>query len=497
MARWFPWRMRCLSAALAAVMALSPAAMAENAGEDTARTVVEATCTEPGYILTTKLSTGAITVENLAAKGHAYGEWIMDAEGATRSRLCGACGRQETVRISSIPEEGFPTLHLSGSMEGIGKKQKVILEADFVSAEETFGCYAVMTMQGHTSYGYPKHNYTVRFYHDAKENSQYLVSFGNWDKEHKYILKANYLDQSQCRNLVGGQVWRSMVQCRDNLAPRIAALPTLGTVDGFPVQVYLNGEYFGLYTMNLHKDNDLYRMKDRERAALLICNRETEAESLFRSRAAFATDYDSDWELEFCGTKDEAWAQDSFNSLIDFVMTSSDGEFREGLSERLDVDAAIDYLILIYTLGLSHSGAKDLVMLHYGDEWIPSAFDMDEAFGLDGVELRYLPPEEFLPVRTDGAWDSATGSLLWDRLLTAFEPELRARYTALRADVLSEERLLGLVEEFTGSVPEAFYDMDGCLYENRPLDDPDMRVQMMDYIPKRLAALDAILEVDE
>ena len=134
-------------------------------------------------------------------------------------------------------------------------------------------------------------------------------------------------------------------------------------------------------------------------------------------------------------------------------------------------------------------------MLNYGDGWIPSAYDMDEAFGLNAESASYFSPEAFVPQRTGNAWSSGTGSLLWDRLLNAFIEEIRARYVFLRKDVLTEENLMGMVEDFMGGIPETSYDMDMNLYAGRPVDDPDMKTQIMDYISKRFAVLDSSLEV--
>ncbi len=485
---------RVLSAAAALLLAMTTAGAAESAA---ANVTVEATCTEDGYTFVANEAEDSFTVVHLPALGHDYGDWADAADGLSRSRLCGRCGKVETHRISTVPEEDFPTLHLTGSMEGIDKKHRVTLEVNFASQEIAFTCFTQATLQGHSTYGLPKHNYTLRFFRDQEGSSKYKLQLRNWEEEHKYILKANYNDPTQCRNLVGARIWQQMVDCRPSLHARIAALPLKGAVDGFPVQVYLNGEYFGLYTMNLHKDDDLYGMEDGEKAALLICNGQTMPESLFRERAAFLENNASDWELEYCGTGDDAWARDSFNALIDFVMTATDEAFRQELDKYLDVDAAIDYLIFIYALGLPDSGAKDLVMLNYGDVWISSAYDMDEAFGLDAEELQYRAPEEFLPILTENGWDSATSSLLWDRVLGAFAPELRARYTQLRGSVLSDENLLHLVQDYIGSIPEAFYDMDLYLFEDRAFTAEDMAAQIAAYIPARMAALDDILEVDD
>lgn len=457
------------------------------------QSVIEPTCTEPGYILIEDLQEQTISVENLPALGHAYGEWETDADAAGETRICGVCGYAEHVRISTVSEEKLARLYLYGSMDGIGKKQKVTLEAQFKSPEESFGCYAIMTLQGHSTYGYPKSNYTVRFYDDLNGNGKHKLRFGDWQKEHKYILKANYTDISLCRNIVGARLWQQMIAGRKKLPKRIASLPTYGAVDGFPVAVYLNDAFFGLYTMNLHKDEDLYGMKEGERAALAICNRETTGEALFREKAAFDPDYSSDWEIEYCGVSDEEWAKKSFNKLIDFVMNSSDPAFKKDLSDHLDVNAAMDYLIFIYALGLQHSGAKDLVMLNYGDAWIPSAYDMDEAFGLDADAGAYMAHDAFVPTKTDGIWDSGTGSLLWDRLLTVFETEIRERYAALRKTVLSEENILETVDAFINEMPERFVDMDLNLFAGRPVPDTDGINQIRAYIPERLDTLDKIL----
>lgn len=460
------------------------------------RTVVKATCTEPGYVMNSDLLTGTTSVEHLPVLGHDFSKWTADQAAATQSRTCSRCGFEETIRLSSVTDESIPTLRLKGSLDGIGKKVKVALEAEFSGMGQTFECYAIMTLQGHSTYGYEKRNYTVRFYDDDQSVVKHKVQFKDWNREHKYILKANYMDLSQCRNLIGARIFSLMAASREQLSPRLSALPTLGAVDGFPVSVYLNDEFFGLYTMNLHKDDDLYQMQEGERAALVICNQQTTEEALFRAPAAFLPDYSSDWEIEFCGTQDETWAKNSFNELIGFVMNSTDEEFREKLPSYLDREAAIDYLIFIYALGLQRSGAKDLVMLSYGDRWIPCAYDMDEAFGLDAERAAYLAPEAFVPVKTDGRWDSGTGSLLWDRMLNAFEDEIRARYAFLRGDVLSVENLNGMVGEFMGGIPEGLYDMDVNLYPGRPMKDPDMKTQITTYIEKRFEILDAILEVE-
>ena len=229
----------------------------------------------------------------------------------------------------------------------------------------------------------------------------------------------------------------------------------------------------------------------------MICNRQTADEALFRAEAAFAEDYSSDWEVEFCGTEDQTWAKESFNRLIRFVKDSSDEAFREHLDEYLDTDAAVDYLLFIYALGLEHSGAKDLVMLTYGGPWIPAAFDMDEAFGLDPGNARYRDPEDFVPVFTGDTADSRTGSLLWDRLLACMGDRITERYRTLRESSLSEAFMIRCVRDFIAQIPESFYDYDLYLYPDRTVKDTHMDEQIEQYIAGRMQVLDRVFGGEE
>ena len=449
------------------------------------------TCTESGYKAIEEQ--GTIRFEQIPPAGHRYGEWAVIDGGTARTRTCLVCGYEETIRISTVPEELLPKLEMSGSLDGIGKKSRAALKVKYTDPEQSFECYGLLTLQGHSTFGMPKKNYTIRFYDDAEGVKKHKVTFRSWGREHKYILKANYTDVSQCRNLVGAEIWADVVRARHIIPERLSALPAFGAVDGFPVAVYLNGDFFGLYTLNLHKDDDLYKMRDGQEA-LVICNEEKTDESLFRAPALFMPNNESDWEIEYCGTDDDSWAKDSFNGLISFVMESDDQAFYEHLKDHLDVDAAIDYLIFIWALGLEHSGAKDLVMLMYGDVWIPSAYDMDEAFGLDAAVPAFRAPEDFLPSMSDGVRYSGTGSLLWDRILNVFYASVRERYFELRSGPLSDVNLLGCVDRFYSQVPESFYDYDWYLYPGRPEFLLHMDQQIRQYIPARMALLDDLFE---
>lgn len=452
-------------------------------------------CLAGGYTVYTHRETGEVIVsDQIAPLGHDYGKWetIQESDGLSCTvfrHSCDRCGSEETR--AEYPKLAIPLLALEGDMARIGKYDTVNLTAVYSGGAgvEAFEAFAGLKYQGHSSLAYDKKNYTVKFFSDEGHDEKLKTSFLHWNKEHKYILKANYLDETQCRNLVSADVWADITATRDNLPAELKQLSHYGAVDGFPVALYINREFHGLYTWNLHKDDDLFGMDEGKQQAIVICNEASRPEAFFRSEAAF--EEDSPWELEFCGTGDNTWARDSFNALVRFTMTADDMRFRNELKEYLDVDAAIDYLLAVYALGIPANETKDLVLVSYGDRWIPSMYDMDCAFGLAADGEYALVPEEGLPHKTEKGFETVTGNLLFERLLENFLPEISARYAMLRKDILAPENLVKRVDAFVESIPDELYAVEERV-NPKPSANFDGETQIRAYIAPRMAAMDSL-----
>lgn len=464
-------------------------------------TVVPATCTESGYTLYTSKQDGSTRVDDvILAAGHSFGPWTVTGTGSEvdcgrSSRSCTVCGQEETE--VSYPRQSIPVVALTGDLSGIGKKSEVPITARFLSHDGDFTRFATLKYQGHESLNYDKKNYTLKLYTDESRTEKDKMVFSHWNKENKYILKANYIDPTLCRNLVCADVWADMVACRENVPGELKKLSNYGAVDGFPVALYVNEQFQGLYTWNLHKDDDLFGMEADAHHAILITNSDSSDEAFFRGPAQFSGD--SPWEVEFCGTEDTQWAQDKLNSLIRLVMESDDETFRQELGRHLDIESAADYLLSVYALGLTHHGARDLILVCYGqdDPFLASLYDMENAFGLYDGGTGFYSPEEHLPSNQEGKWDSATGSLLWDRFLENFYPEIAERYTQLRQNVLEPQTLQKRVTDYMDAIGPGLYDANTSAF-SLPGGDADQRQQITTYIARRLELLDqTFLKVED
>ena len=462
--------------------------------------IVPPTCTDSGYTLYTHLETGETILQDIVpASGHDFGDWQMVIQptllqAGSQSHTCKNCGQtDEALAYLSQP---IPILGLEGSLDGIGKKQEVAIQATFRGEETSFESYATLKYQGHSSLHFPKKNYTLKFWKDTQTTEKNKMTFSHWNKENKYILKADYLDPTMSRNLVCADVWAAVVANRESLPEEMTELSNYGAVDGFPTALYLNGAFQGLYNMNLHKDDDLFGMSDEEEHAIVITNDPTAPEAFFRETAAFTET--SPWEVEFCGTEDKTWVQDKLNELITFVLESDDETFRTELADYLDVDSAIDYLLSIYVLGLTHHGADELILVCYDADmpWVASLYDMETGFGLNADGTEFLGADVFLPSLQGGQWNSATDNLLWDRLLQNFYPELCQRYTQLRQSIFAPETLRQYVTDFTGAIPEELYTANDSFHEALPPAEEGI-AQILAYIDTRIQLTDELFLINE
>ncbi len=457
------------------------------------------TCARKGYTIVSS-EDGSYICRVIDTIEHSWGEWqtVREIEGVIpglHERCCEVCGAREEQLF--YPQSDMPILRLYGDISYMDKYTEAAVTAYFDGVGTSFFDYASLKTQGHTSLVYPKKNYMIKFFLDEGHTEKDKHQFYNWNRESKYVLKANYVDPSKCRNLACADLWYEICKCREG-TKHIKNLFHYGATDGMPVAVYLNDEYLGLYDMTLHKDDDLYDLDKGQDDALMIVNHCTTEESLFRAPAAFTDE--SDWELEFCGSEDPTWAMDKLNALIDFVVNASDADFadKKQLKQHLNIDSAIDYMLNMYAFGLTNSYAKNLVLLSYGqDPWIFSAFDMEDAFGLYMDGQGVYEPTAFLPSCVDGVWSSDTGSLLWDRLLQCYPERIAARYRQLRETIFTEEHVLAEFEARTARIDPVFYEADRALYTNMPGLETGTQEQISAYLTARLALLDEIFVTEE
>ena len=420
-----------------------------SAGDATcSHTYKNATCTKP--------KTCSKCGKTIGSKlGHSYKEATC-----TRPKTCTVCGTMsgnalghnyvlgECTMCKDYSKSYCPKLYFTGDMSKItdpkqtSKKIECDINFEYRSRGQIVNGAAKIKIQGTSSTQYAKKNYTINFYEDSTYGSKKKINVG-WGAQSKYCLKANWIDKTHSRNVVTAKLGAQM-QAKYGL---FTNAPHNGTVDGFPVEIYINGEFHGLYTMNIPKDEWMFGMDKNNPNHIVICGENWNDPVLFKS---IPTNL-NDWTVE-AGPEDDATLQ-KVQRLVKFVKDSSDAEFKANFDQYLNFDSTINYYIMMNCSWLSDNAGKNMLLATYdGKVWYPTLYDLDTSWGTHwkGTSL----------YNYSSGVVNGSNSLLWQRIEKLYKKEIAARYFELRQSVLSKENIMAEFNNFKASIPQEVLDRE-------------------------------------
>ena len=315
------------------------------------------------------------------------------------------------------------------------------IELHYKSNDLEFKSHIKIKVQGSSSLHYTKKNYTIKLYEDNTYNEKKDVELkNNWGKQHKYYLKANWIDKTHSRNIVTSNLI-AQTQKKYNL---FMDSPNNGQIDGFPVEVYINKEFLGLYTWNIPKDNWMLNMDNSNENHIAIISNNHSLTNKFKDTTTLTN---NDWEIE-CGPETEETIT-KFNRLINFIKNSSDEEFKTNFNEYLNLDAMLNYYVFTEVATLTDSIDKNMLLTTYdGEIWYPTLYDLDTSWGTTwkGTEtIEYNASME--PNYND--------SILFQKFQKNFSKEIANRYFDLRKNILTKENIIKEFNTFNNSIPKS------------------------------------------
>lgn len=369
-------------------------------------------------------------------------------------------------------DEKLPKVYLDGELDKlVTKENEIKIEVKYESKTNSFKSYAEIKLQGSSSLAYEKKNYTIKLYEDEMLTKKYKIDLG-WGAQYKYCLKANWVDKTQARNVVTARI-AAKVQEKYNL---LNDTPNHGLIDGYPVEVYTNGEFLGLYTMNIPKGAWQFNMDEGNKNHLVFVGDSWSETTMFREEANF-----HDWELEVGEETD--YSLDKLNRLISFINNSSDKEFKRELNKYINFDSLLNYYVISEVAQLKDNVGKNMILLTYdGDMWYISLYDLDTSWGVQWQGLELFNYDMIISPGIE-----PYNSKLFERFEKAFPNEIADRYFELREDIITKDYILGEFAKFINSIPDDVYEKEAERWENIPGFDIK---QIEDYLNNRLPILD-------
>lgn len=397
--------------------------------------------------------------------------------------------KDASPKIAEPVDDDIPTIFISGAIPD--SKNYVAGELEYVSKTTKFHAYTYIKLQGASTLALPKKNYTVNLYSDENRNIKFNKEFKNWGFHNNFVLKADYNDILHARNVVGAKLWGKVVASRpdyDTLPEELRNSPNNGAIDGFPVKVYVDGKYNGLYNWTIPKCDWMLGMNEKnENHAVLSAEINDNGDSKLQFNPCnfnspwLEDNYNDAWSIEV-GKAEQSVIRSSWNEM--YISLS---ELPENLTSYLDIQSAIDYFIFQEIILGTDGLAKNMLLATYDmTKWYLSAYDMDSTFDLDwnGEILGWYNSD--MP---STPYNNQYSSLL-TYIQNNYHNAYIERYTELRKSVLSYSSIIEEFEKHIGIFGEDVYIKDTAIYPDIPSVTPNTLESLRKFVKDRLEYLD-------
>lgn len=438
-----------------------------------------------------------------------------------------------------IPEPRFAIINVSNidSMPTTKTDNKKAFLEFWDMQGNYFKKYAILNAQGKSSLGFKKKSVAIDLCNDEWIGDDTpKVRIGNWVPQDSFHMKAYYTDFFRGVGAVSYKLYDQIVRTRGNMYDRpwkkaLLDMSKIGITtkslgnpyvgdfslltdtgarcfpDGFPVAVYLNDKFYGIFSFQLKKHRDNYHL-DKNMAEHIHLDGTIDYDSVWNGKIVWGSfeirnpknlyaiggnKYDADIKQEEIAgqTEVDAWItagqlpdgtaisskikknlqmtakvkkyiQDFANSLniikdaATIYESSSKTEddlkaFKQVFEKYYDADNLIDYLIIIDILRDGDSTRKNWQWFTYdGIKWWVGLYDCDCVFGASFLGMNIMPPVNY--------HQGSNGNLPLTFILKYYMDALNNRYKIL-ADmgIISADHMIGLLQDWCMRIGTDFF----------------------------------------
>ncbi|ORI79585.1 CotH kinase family protein [Leuconostoc mesenteroides] len=320
----------------------------------------------------------------------------------------------------NAPASDFPEVYLSGDVKAMTRDNKVSMNFVFKDRTRTIVGHAATKWQGDSSLGYAKKAYRIQTFNDsAMKNKLEFKPKVEWTKGDKWNLKAYYTDALLCRDVVNANIGADIWANGDNIPNTLIKADNFGFIDGFPVKLYLNGDFAGIYSFNIAKasyGSDVKAIVGSVQAGA------TQFEAL--PDGGVKLDGKTDYEMIYSDSSTDE-IKTSLNNLIKFVATSTDKDFKAQFEQYFHKASVIDYLIFCNLIEDTDAWIKNQTLFTVdGKKWQYHPYDLDMSLGSGSDGKVFDQTKGIIGLETNN---------LFKRVATIFGNDVQSRYKALRS----------------------------------------------------------------
>ena len=436
-----------------------------------------------------------------------------------------ACAQINITGISSLPTMKGTDAHAWMDVwdgQGVHFRKRVIID-----------------LNGETSKAKEKRNFSAVFCEDewkGKETTK--IKVGKWVTQDGFHFKANYTSITKGECPVCYKLFDKFLETKPltKRAPYMEYYENSYILDiingsdedqkekfaarchsdGFPCIVYLNGEYYGIYSWQLKKHRDNYNLSRNKTDNIHLDGRLGQSdlwdgkiswgkfqvrnpkpkESKWSLMCQDGSKYDGNSPKELMGTDSKFYDKDNIScvrsaqtkahivSLSNYMSEIANYEVKYKKASRADKDSAlsvlkaeiekrfsmewmIDYMILLVVIQNGDGIKKNWQWITWGEidgkmKWYVNPYDLDFAFGVRATTaFRLSEPSK----HTYGKNTKTPARYVWDY----YFDDMAARYAELRnAGAISYETIWGLMKNWIERVGTDNYEKEAKRWPEMP-----------------------------
>lgn len=315
----------------------------------------------------------------------------------------------------------------------------------------------------------PKKGYNIKLTNSAGKKLK--LKLGSMNASNKWGLKAYYLEGTNTRDQGSNSLWRAMRRTRNAFVGPTSLL-NAGSVsyasnwfdrpfstEGYPIELYVGGSYFGLYSVRTRAENPDYLMEDDNTSHIKI----TPDYGLHNAYASWANFDQTYWTL---GTPEIDGYNEGDATIPDPTVQAAVtrfGKFFTDLgagnitltdaivSQYFDRQVVVDYFVFSQVVG-NRDGIRNnmSVMTWDGSVWGFYPYDLDRTAGLNWGTSALSPTDD--TINQDSALN---------KLIAFLQADITARYKSLRTSgVLTPDAIMKFYSDQASPINPSSYEKD-------------------------------------
>lgn len=380
-----------------------------------------------------------------------------------------------------------------------------------------FEKYIEMDIHGRTSAAFKKKNYTFDFFNDKEYSDSAKLRFGDWVSMDSFYFQGWYSDAFRGIDIIGYQLYQEIIKTRGFLKDKPykkviykdavssatentnteqnLSKNALCTPLGFPVILYHEGKFFGVYTVMLKKNRENFLMDKKDYKAVMLDLDTGSIVSGVKDWGSFeirnpktlicvdGSKYDGDNPKELIDENSENYSStnkdmvntaktkkailglaNAFAEVQTAISENKTTEEIKGIIEsHYDIDYLIDYLIFSNVVyNVDGWGGNWQWTTWDGVKWNPNPYDLNATFGLDPYGIL---ASEALP--------SILSRSIATVVLKYYLEEIKTRFKYLRNNnVITVENIIGLFKTWVDRIGTDNFKNEFKVWDSTPSQRP-------------------------